>query len=200
MKQKKWISVFLGFNFAILAIFGWLLFQTVTILQNRMDTLYVLTQETTADAEIALCDTPAFAPIETIGVDMAHQRAIDFMGFGKRIFSQVDYDDPVYKFHAHVDGGELLVQICQISGQVIRAENPRGIRHSNLTIAEGLEAAKQALLRSGYDNMVFSHFQAGEHTVQSTFSPICGSFAPIEVVIGLDNGRIVGFFTKQSEA
>jgi len=200
MRQKKWLSLFLGLNFVILTIFGWFLVQQVTVLQNRVDTLYAITQETSTEAEIVLCDMPAFAPMQTIGADTAHQRAIDFMGFGKRIFSQIDYDHPVYKFHAYVDGGELLVQICQTSGQVVYAENPREVRHSNLSIDEGLEAAQQALSRGGYDNMELFLVQIGEHTIRSTFSSTCGNPAPIEVVIGLDNGRVMGFFTKPEEA
>lgn len=200
MKRKHRISLLIALNFAILAVLGWFLFQTYTVLRDRIDALYAITQEVQTDVDIMPCDMPVFASMQTIGADTAHQRAIDFMGFGKRIFSQMEYDCAVYKFHARVDGGELLIQICGQNGQVLRAENPREVRRSNLTIDEGLYAAKQAIFRGGYDNMTLSLFKIDEHTVTAAFAPACGSVTPIEVVIGLDNGRVVGFFTKSAEA
>jgi len=204
MKQKRFISLLLCLQFAVLLLFGGFLHQKYTALLYRVEALYTLMQNGKAEVDIALCDLPVFAPLQTIGVEAAHQRAVTFMGFGKQIFSHVDYDTiqspAAYKFHARVDGGELLVAICQGSGQVLRAENQREVRRSHLTAEEGLEAAADALTRGGYDDMELTHFETEANRVIAAFSPLCEREPQIEIIIGLDNGRVMGLFTKIDEA
>jgi len=203
MKQKRFISLLLCLQFAVLILLGGFLHQRYTTLLDRVETLYVLMENTKTQADIALCDLPVFAPLQTIGVEAAHQRAVTFMGFGKQIFSHVEYDmHPLaaYKFHARVDGGDLLVKVCQESGQVLHAENKREVQRSHLTKEEGLDAAASALARGGYDEMELAHFQTDANRVIATFSSVCETESQVEIVIGLDNGRVMGLFTTSDEA
>ena len=205
MNRQKFAVLLLALNCVILAVLGGLLHRTYMTLLHRVDGLYTVIQPDQADVDISYCDAVAvFAPMQrTIGRDMAHQRATAFMGFGRRIFSYVDcesHTQDAYKFYARVDGGDLVLAVCQRSGQILHADNLREVRQSNLTLDDGLDMAKQALSRSGWDDMALSHFQLGDHTVSATFSPIWEDRGSIEIIIGLDNGRVMGFFTKTLEA
>jgi len=202
MKEKRLFHWLVVLNFAILIVFGWFLHQKHLALQYRVEAIYVAIQSGKTGAGLAFCDNvPVFAPVQTIGVDMAHQRAIDFMGFGRRIFSHVEYDTRgTYKFHAHVDGGELLVAVCQTSGQITYAENPREVQQARLTIDEGLTFAAKAVTRGGYEDMALACYHTGANTLTATFAAAYADMPVVDVVIGLDNGRIMGFFTKDDEA
>jgi len=203
MKQKRFISLLLCLQFAVLLLFGGFLHQKYAALLHRVEALYTLMQDTKTEVDVLLCDLPVFAPIETIGVEAAHERAVYFMGFGKQIFSHVDYamhTPKAYQFHARVDGGDLLVAVCQGSGLILHAENPREVQRSHLTADEGLEAAADALSRGGYEVMELTHYETDTNRVIATFAPGCEDTAQVEIIIGLDNGRVMGLFTKPDEA
>jgi len=171
------------------------------------------TSQVLAEAEEVLAGVvPVFAPISaapltTVGVERARAEAAAFAGLRESIFTHVDTQAEglsVYQFFARVDGGDFLVEVCQVSGRVVRAENTRQVRRPSLSAEEGLEKARDFLARNGYGAMTLRHWWQEDHQVAANFVPVRDGvlFYPAEVQIrvGLDNGRVTGFLAEAYQA
>ena len=118
----------------------------------------------------------------------------------KEIFSYVgsrDGEIPVYRFLARVDGGDFLVEVSKIGGQVIRAQNDRQVRRAPLTREEGLRVARDFMERNGYAKMELQHWWLEENRVTGRFMHLQDGVVCypdwMEVTVALDNGRVMTF-------
>jgi len=140
----------------------------------------------------------ASATDETMGAEEALQRAAVFTDLPAGIFSHGSEKSgaEAHIFRAGVDGGELVAAV-QDDGQVVWAKNDRSVQRSNLSPQEGLSAAQDFVLRNGYESMELHRWKLDAHRVWTAFFRVQDGVARyadrIEVVIGLDNGRMMGF-------
>ena len=141
-----------------------------------------------------------FAPAPyTNGVEQARQQAAAFANLPQSIFTHTEsaLDSPAYTFQARVDGGDFVIEVRPPDGQILRAENTRTVRRSNLTHEEGLEQARDLIARTCHATMTLHHWWITDHTLTAEFfhtqDQILHYPDRITVSIALDNGRLTGF-------
>lgn len=149
---------------------------------------------------------PVFGSIaepERLCIETAHQNVALFTGLKQGIFIHMGHQaEPcsTHIFRAGVDGGELTVEVRAQDGQILRAANTRTVRRSNLTSQEGLDLAQTFIADNGYTDTELHHWQTDANTVTATFfharDDVIHYADRIDVTIGLDNGRMMGFDAK----
>jgi len=122
-----------------------------------------------------------FHPVEIVDLELK-QHVADFTGLRKSLFTQVAAD----RFVARIDGGDFVVELCPVRGEVTRITNERPLRSAALTVEDGLKIAETFLVRNGYEGFPLQSYAAADYRV-------IADFGAVEVTVGLDNGRVKGF-------
>ena len=136
---------------------------------------------------------------EEVGQDEAKRSVSEVFDLKRDIFSFIgsrDGDIPVYRFLARVDGGDFVVEVSKVGGQVLRAQNSRAVRNAPLTKEEGLRVARDFISRNGHEKMELRHWWVEENRVTGRFMHVEDGVVCypdwIEVSVALDNGRVAG--------